>query len=496
MGRIKIKPERPRQRLVSSLVSADPESLARESTSHAEAITRIEAQVGTLMDAATSTSPPPGSVDAVDYGVVADGVTNDAPALQAALNALKAKSVNDPAYGGAVIMPKGVVSCDVGIEIPNGCGLWAYPTSCEIKASNAFTGATLITNKDRVGNQEYAFLTGIRFNGNGKCTDAVVSFVSLFINSYIHDCVILGGANIGLRVTATNGMGPVEVRNTWALHNGGHNIYVDEQLGNSNACAGILFDNVTSENWGNNSSAFYLKGIGASGNYRMTNLHMEHGGVGATGLTGITLDGVSHVRIANVQLQSGIPATYTQGIHITSSPQNVDIEIDDVTNINVINPVLVDDAYGVTLGAVNVNRYVTPDVTVIGGQRFSPGTNSAVANFPNKVVSFVTQTGSNEFAAIYPGLGGGALRWRYVSSGTAGDIVQWGTDATSFWYKLMTLQNGLRGFATRTAAPSSGTHVQGEVVFNADAIAGGYAGWICTTAGTPGTWKEWGPIQP
>jgi len=495
MAKSKVKPGRTRQRLVASLVSADSESLARESTSHADAIARLETQVGTLQDANTATvEPPPGSVLASDYGILADGVTDDRPALQTLLDNIAKTTAGS--YGGAVILPKGTVLSGNTVYLPNGCGLFAYPTATEMKASNSFAGTTLVTNKDRLGNQEYAFLTGIRFNGNGKCTDAVVSFVSLFINSYIRDCVILGGANIGLRVTATNGMGPIEVRNTWALHNGGHNIYIDEQSGNSNACAGILFDNVTSENWGNNSSAFYLKGIGASGNYRFTDLHMEHGGVGATGLTGITLDGVSHVRIANVQLQAGIPSAYTQGIRITSSPQNVDIEIDDVTNINIINPVLVDDAYGATLGGVNINRYVTPDVTTIGGQRFAPGTASAVANFPNKALSLVTQSGGNEFAAIYPGLGGGALRWRYISSGTAGDIVQWGTDATSFWYQLMTLQNGLRGFASRLSAPSSGTHLQGEVVFNANAIAGDFVGWVCVAAGTPGTWKAFGAIQP
>jgi hypothetical protein len=45
-----------------------------------------------------------------------------------------------------------------------------------------------------------------------------------------------------------------------------------------------------------------------------------------------------------------------------------------------------------------------------------------------------------------------------------------------------------------TAAPTSGTWQSGDVVWNANATAGGNAGWICVAAGTPGTWKTWGTI--
>lgn len=60
---------------------------------------------------------------------------------------------------------------------------------------------------------------------------------------------------------------------------------------------------------------------------------------------------------------------------------------------------------------------------------------------------------------------------------------------------LVTLGGALKGAGTRAAAPSTGTHVAGEVVFNADPISGGFAGWICVTGGTPGTWKSFGAIS-
>lgn len=45
------------------------------------------------------------------------------------------------------------------------------------------------------------------------------------------------------------------------------------------------------------------------------------------------------------------------------------------------------------------------------------------------------------------------------------------------------------------AAPTTGTWQQGDILWNATASAGGFAGWICVTAGTPGTWKTFGAIS-
>lgn len=46
-----------------------------------------------------------------------------------------------------------------------------------------------------------------------------------------------------------------------------------------------------------------------------------------------------------------------------------------------------------------------------------------------------------------------------------------------------------------TAAPTTGTWARGDRVENSLPSAGGWSGWICTTAGTPGTWKGYGAIE-
>lgn len=46
----------------------------------------------------------------------------------------------------------------------------------------------------------------------------------------------------------------------------------------------------------------------------------------------------------------------------------------------------------------------------------------------------------------------------------------------------------------RTNAPTTGTWEVGDIVWNSAPAASGFIGWVCTTAGTPGTWKTFGAI--
>lgn len=54
-------------------------------------------------------------------------------------------------------------------------------------------------------------------------------------------------------------------------------------------------------------------------------------------------------------------------------------------------------------------------------------------------------------------------------------------------------QRALEEFAS--AAPTSGTYAVGDRVWNTAPAASGSMGWVCTTAGSPGTWKTFGAIS-
>lgn len=46
-----------------------------------------------------------------------------------------------------------------------------------------------------------------------------------------------------------------------------------------------------------------------------------------------------------------------------------------------------------------------------------------------------------------------------------------------------------------TGIPTTGLWNQGDIIWNSAPTSGGYAGWICTVSGTPGTWKTFGLIS-
>lgn len=470
------------------------------------------------------------------FGAVGDGVTDDKVAILAAIAA--ARTTVSGGTGAAVVFPKGTWVTSQKLVCPDGVALVGAggpggPVSV-IKAHPSFNDTALITNELQVGNQEYSFLHGLLIRGNrgggAVCSVAVVNWVSLFINSAITNCIIEEGSNVGLRIAAEGtpgGMGPIIVQNCWTPRNTGHNTLIEDTVGNSGAANGILLINHTSEHPGTGKSAIYIKGNGRLSGVHLINTHIELGNSGETAKTGITIDGASDVILDGVQLLTGAPATVSEGIKITNVAQNVRFHVRNVTNNNLINPVLSDLKNGATVAALNLTHYVSPDSNVRGGMRFTPdsastaksaafqnsaGTDRAwfdldgqltgssvngagldvVADSVNgRALAYTNNAKSRAFAWYFPD--NSFIRLRYLTGGVEClDINNSGE--TRFW-NLMTLLASIRGSGARAAAPSSGTHVAGEIVFNQDPIATGFIGWVCVTGGTPGTWKSWGVIS-
>lgn len=64
-------------------------------------------------------------------------------------------------------------------------------------------------------------------------------------------------------------------------------------------------------------------------------------------------------------------------------------------------------------------------------------------------------------------------------------------------YTEFTTQSKL-GLLTRAygeAAPTTGTWVRGDIVYDITPSASGFIGWVCVAPGTPGTWKTFGAIS-
>lgn len=59
---------------------------------------------------------------------------------------------------------------------------------------------------------------------------------------------------------------------------------------------------------------------------------------------------------------------------------------------------------------------------------------------------------------------------------------------------LLTEGNGAAYHGALSAAPTTGTWARGDWVKNSAPASAGYFGFVCTAAGTPGTWKGFGLI--
>lgn len=92
-------------------------------------------------------------------------------------------------------------------------------------------------------------------------------------------------------------------------------------------------------------------------------------------------------------------------------------------------------------------------------------------------------------------------------SGTIGLLIDGVTNAALFGNSTTGITNGVFYNAAVTskrdsgntwnwaaATPAGGYYNQGDVVYNSAPVAAGTIGWVCTTAGTPGTWKTFGSI--
>jgi hypothetical protein len=79
----------------------------------------------------------------------------------------------------------------------------------------------------------------------------------------------------------------------------------------------------------------------------------------------------------------------------------------------------------------------------------------------------------------------GSNKWQVVEI-----TGQWNSFISTIPSSYKRISNG-----NLSAAPTTGTWVVGDIVYNSTPAASGNIGWVCTTAGTPGTWKTFGAIS-
>ncbi len=74
-----------------------------------------------------------------------------------------------------------------------------------------------------------------------------------------------------------------------------------------------------------------------------------------------------------------------------------------------------------------------------------------------------------------------AKQRQYWDGNTSRRVVEYDSSFTGFRFGGVLITNG-------TAAPTTGTWKVGDQVWDSTPVSGQPMGWVCSVAGTPGTW--------
>jgi hypothetical protein len=206
---------------------------------------------------------------------------------------------------------------------------------------------------------------------------------------------------------------------------------------------------------------------------------------------------------------SGAKITVT-GNHCINFPDGIYISAIDGSSVanNIVDKV---SNYGIQLASAAL---ANNGITVTGNEIFARSTGAESGIFLGNFVSRGTVTGNaiigpftygirlnacSNFAVVGNSVGplrGGTLPGtgvREENTNTSNNFVSSNQiEATTSYVRSSWRYN----LWSEAAAPTTGTWAQGDVVWNTGASAGGSPGWVCTTAGTPGTWKAMANLAP
>lgn len=152
------------------------------------------------------------------------------------------------------------------------------------------------------------------------------------------------------------------------------------------------------------------------------------------------------------------------------------------------------EGYDPVLGtASRVDATAAVEPNVVGRLGYhdmgASGTQRAKNNHATQAVYDLTNKGAGPALRLRNEASGGNASLEIVNT-IGGDGVK--IPAAGAW---IVYNGAMKVYWSRGIAPTTGAHAVGDLVFNSAAAPGGNVGWVCTTAGTPGTWKTFGTIS-
>lgn len=391
-----------------------------------------------------------------------DGFADSALTITAASNVF---FTNNVVVGPAASIAAGDGTC-AGVVVGNGC------TNIQIRGNNISGTCQGVSS------------------GNG-CTSVVVA------NNNIHDIpgqhgVYMGAGCVALSITgntikSTNLQG-IKVQNSDSYAFYADSISITGNTIKSTGSHGIIVSNTTA------SPVYLLRNVAITGNTIDTTTLDD--GINLTGCSGVNVSGNvingpnrDGIRFSDsVQLliaDNIIRSARNNGIREQNACTNVAIKNNAIVDCCIANTVAEEQGIYVLLGT---SYTITDNVVRDSGGNMRYGIQNSSTNQATFVVARNVVTGATDYGARFVGTGTNLLFFAdNMFSGTSGETLN--APATD-----------QRGNKSRifygTAAPTAGAWLVGDVMWSTAPAAGGMVGWVCTTAGTPGTWKAFGGIVP
>lgn len=383
-------------------------------------------------------------VNVKDYGAVGDGMHDDTAAIQAAIDTAEASG------GGIVFIPAGtyIVSSTLVVDRSRVHIVGAGMGATTLKASAFVTGTILrFTGLSTTSRNFYSLIQNLGIDGN-NCSGALglhLKWTSLFrlINVFITNCPA-GGLKIE-EVWDSTFWGFLI---TYCGTNGGNAALTILNTNTDNSNMLRFYDGQLehSQGYGIEINGQYTKA--SIFNISFVNVKMEKGngpGLRAVNILGYVEDlYFDKCKVVNYYAGYGfyidaLVGSYTTIRECDFRNSTVGGTAINITNVGCRTNIVDNLFYNWNTDIAFPSQY-TKDVFMHGNRRKSPDARPYVA-----------------------------------------------IDGTPVFQKQF------QYFGTST--PTVGTWSRGDIIWNISPAAGGYIGWVCVAAGTPGTWKPFGAIS-
>lgn len=449
-----------------------------------------------------------GPVNVRWFGARGDAVTNDTAAIQAAINLLD----NGTSIMGQIFFPPGryritapLVIGDgakfVGVDLIGHEGMSSGPdvTLPVVTIEQATANVNALTVNPGAGVSNTFRMQGFKVScaaGTGSCIQTTGT-----LNGFSLKNISTGGGDYGLNIAAS--VCP-EISNVSCLAHSGAGVRINGEIDNGHFKRLVL--------QGNTGHGMLLTASG-----KLLDCVFNTAVIEANTLDGIYItNGGGEILgcVFNggwfefpgrdmIRCEGGIERGSFIGTRFDGSGIGSGIAINCLTT-GITNQLTFEGCYFVNLGAgVPANAYLlyhTTDPTNSG----DPGSTN---------ITILGCAGAGKIKGVHTA---NSSPWSHILINSRGNNGLGANEGFAYEHILVSAIYGIRplytvmsgygtiytnqrwnlgSFTWGAAAPVAGTYVVGDIVWNTGAAAGGKAGWICTGAGSPGTWKAFAPID-